>query len=150
MKNLSPDWFLIDSPRSREYFFLSPPCDVAPALPEVAWPASVAPEGAGGTQGGLHGLIPLLGQVSWERADFISQTRADICSPWCLGTLPSGPSSGSCFKESCQAFLAYFCLHPQGATPEDFSNLPPEQRRKKLQQKVDELNKEIQKEMDQR
>ncbi|XP_011709941.1 formin-binding protein 1 isoform X14 [Macaca nemestrina] len=37
-----------------------------------------------------------------------------------------------------------------GATPEDFSNLPPEQRRKKLQQKVDELSKEIQKEMDQR
>ncbi|XP_015857462.1 formin-binding protein 1 isoform X13 [Peromyscus maniculatus bairdii] len=37
-----------------------------------------------------------------------------------------------------------------GATPEDFSNLPPEQRRKKLQQKVDDLNKEIQKEMDQR
>ncbi|XP_008577099.1 PREDICTED: formin-binding protein 1 isoform X9 [Galeopterus variegatus] len=37
-----------------------------------------------------------------------------------------------------------------GATPEDFSNLPPEQRRKKLQQKVDELNKEIQKEVDQR
>ncbi|XP_012980264.1 formin-binding protein 1 isoform X16 [Mesocricetus auratus] len=37
-----------------------------------------------------------------------------------------------------------------GATPEDFSNLPPEQRRKKLQQKVDELNKEIQKETDQR
>ncbi|XP_023388721.1 formin-binding protein 1 [Pteropus vampyrus] len=37
-----------------------------------------------------------------------------------------------------------------GATPEDFSNLPPEQRRKKLQLKVDELNKEIQKETDQR
>ncbi|XP_059514300.1 formin-binding protein 1 isoform X13 [Myotis daubentonii] len=37
-----------------------------------------------------------------------------------------------------------------GAAPEDFSNLPPEQRRKKLQQKVDELNREIQKEMDQR
>ncbi|XP_036863836.1 formin-binding protein 1 isoform X20 [Manis javanica] len=37
-----------------------------------------------------------------------------------------------------------------GATPEDFSNLPPEQRRKRLQQKVDELNKEMQKEMDQR
>ncbi|XP_040819262.1 formin-binding protein 1 isoform X5 [Ochotona curzoniae] len=37
-----------------------------------------------------------------------------------------------------------------GATPEDFSNLPPEQRRKKLQQKVDELNKEMQKEVDQR
>ncbi|KAM9325806.1 formin-binding protein 1 [Gastrophryne carolinensis] len=37
-----------------------------------------------------------------------------------------------------------------GATPEDFSNLPPEQRRKKLQQKVDELNKDMQKEIDQR
>nr|XP_033816200.1 formin-binding protein 1 isoform X3 [Geotrypetes seraphini] len=37
-----------------------------------------------------------------------------------------------------------------GAGPEDFSNLPPEQRRKKLQQKVDELNKDIQKEIDQR
>ncbi|XP_062496899.1 formin-binding protein 1 isoform X5 [Pezoporus occidentalis] len=37
-----------------------------------------------------------------------------------------------------------------GAGPEDFSNLPPEQRRKKLQQKVDELNRDIQKEMDQR
>ncbi|XP_051492930.1 formin-binding protein 1 isoform X22 [Apus apus] len=38
----------------------------------------------------------------------------------------------------------------EGAGPEDFSNLPPEQRRKKLQQKVDELNKDIQKELDQR
>nr|XP_025043158.1 formin-binding protein 1 isoform X11 [Pelodiscus sinensis] len=38
----------------------------------------------------------------------------------------------------------------EGGGPEDFSNLPPEQRRKKLQQKVDELNKDIQKEMDQR
>ncbi|XP_064249411.1 formin-binding protein 1 isoform X18 [Passer domesticus] len=37
-----------------------------------------------------------------------------------------------------------------GAGPEDFSNLPPEQRRKKLQQKVDELNRDIQKEMDSR
>ncbi|XP_038649788.1 formin-binding protein 1-like isoform X4 [Scyliorhinus canicula] len=38
----------------------------------------------------------------------------------------------------------------KGATSEDFSHLPPEQRRKKLQQKIDELNKELQKEMDQR
>ncbi|XP_008577100.1 PREDICTED: formin-binding protein 1 isoform X10 [Galeopterus variegatus] len=43
-----------------------------------------------------------------------------------------------------------FIKKNKGATPEDFSNLPPEQRRKKLQQKVDELNKEIQKEVDQR
>uniref|UniRef100_A0A673M5E9 Formin-binding protein 1-like n=1 Tax=Sinocyclocheilus rhinocerous TaxID=307959 RepID=A0A673M5E9_9TELE len=33
---------------------------------------------------------------------------------------------------------------------EDLSHLPPEQRRKKLQQRIDELNKELQKEMDQR
>lgn len=43
-----------------------------------------------------------------------------------------------------------FIKKNKGAAPEDFSNFPPEQRRKKLQQKVDELNKDIQKEMDQR
>ncbi|XP_075841874.1 formin-binding protein 1 isoform X15 [Microtus pennsylvanicus] len=53
----------------------------------------------------------------------------------CFRSLKRGVSSA---LESC------------GATPEDFSNLPPEQRRKKLQQKVDDLNKEIQKETDQR
>ncbi|XP_051532819.1 formin-binding protein 1-like isoform X10 [Myxocyprinus asiaticus] len=37
-----------------------------------------------------------------------------------------------------------------GSNPEDFSNLPPEQRRKKLQAKIDDINKDIQKEMDQR
>nr|XP_014342293.1 PREDICTED: formin-binding protein 1 isoform X9 [Latimeria chalumnae] len=43
-----------------------------------------------------------------------------------------------------------FIKKNKGSGPEDFSHLPPEQRRKKLQQKIDELNKEIQKEMDQR
>ncbi|XP_011602993.1 formin-binding protein 1 isoform X29 [Takifugu rubripes] len=38
----------------------------------------------------------------------------------------------------------------KGSGPEDFSHLPPEQRRKKLQGKLDDLNKDIQKEMDQR
>ncbi|XP_061148990.1 formin-binding protein 1 homolog isoform X25 [Syngnathus typhle] len=37
-----------------------------------------------------------------------------------------------------------------GSGPEDFSHLPPEQRRKKLQGKLVELNKDIQKETDQR
>ncbi|XP_019908878.1 formin-binding protein 1 isoform X23 [Esox lucius] len=37
-----------------------------------------------------------------------------------------------------------------GSGPEDFSHLPPEQRRKKLQAKIDDLNKDIQKEMDQK
>ncbi|XP_023663612.1 formin-binding protein 1 isoform X19 [Paramormyrops kingsleyae] len=35
-----------------------------------------------------------------------------------------------------------------GAGSEDFSHLPPEQRRKKLQAKVDDINKDIEKEMD--
>uniref|UniRef100_A0A8C8RX38 Formin binding protein 1 n=1 Tax=Pelusios castaneus TaxID=367368 RepID=A0A8C8RX38_9SAUR len=43
-----------------------------------------------------------------------------------------------------------FIKKNKGGGPEDFSNLPPEQRRKKLQQKVDELNRDIQKEVDQR
>ncbi|XP_032904969.1 formin-binding protein 1 isoform X3 [Amblyraja radiata] len=38
----------------------------------------------------------------------------------------------------------------EGSVPEDFNHLPPEQRRKKLQQKIDEINKEIQKESDER
>ncbi|XP_035246595.1 formin-binding protein 1 isoform X7 [Anguilla anguilla] len=38
----------------------------------------------------------------------------------------------------------------EGSGPEDFSHLPPEQRRKKLQAKIDDINKEIQKEMDQK
>ncbi|XP_043940656.1 cdc42-interacting protein 4 isoform X1 [Protopterus annectens] len=39
----------------------------------------------------------------------------------------------------------------RGATvSEDFSHLPPEQRRKKLQQKLDECHKDLQKEFDQR
>uniref|UniRef100_A0A3Q2VE52 Formin binding protein 1b n=1 Tax=Haplochromis burtoni TaxID=8153 RepID=A0A3Q2VE52_HAPBU len=41
-------------------------------------------------------------------------------------------------------------LRRGGSVPEDFSHLPPEQRRKKLQGKIDELSKDIQKEMDQR
>uniref|UniRef100_A0A8C8IZZ1 Formin binding protein 1 n=1 Tax=Oncorhynchus tshawytscha TaxID=74940 RepID=A0A8C8IZZ1_ONCTS len=38
----------------------------------------------------------------------------------------------------------------KGSGPEDFSHLPPEQRRKKLQAKIDDINKDIQKEMDQK
>ncbi|XP_063066958.1 formin-binding protein 1 isoform X6 [Engraulis encrasicolus] len=38
----------------------------------------------------------------------------------------------------------------EGGGPEDFSHLPPEQRRKKLQAKIDDISKDIQKEVDQR
>ncbi|XP_020014550.2 formin-binding protein 1 isoform X5 [Castor canadensis] len=81
-------------------------------------------------------------------------------------TVPNGPQSPKQQKEPLShRFNEFMTSKPKihcfrslkrglslklGSTPEDFSNLPPEQRRKKLQQKVDELNKEIQKEMDQR
>ncbi|KFP59758.1 Formin-binding protein 1, partial [Cariama cristata] len=58
-----------------------------------------------------------------------------------LITLSTNDSNASDHCDFAQIFSTW---------PEDFSNLPPEQRRKKLQQKVDELNKDIQKEMDQR
>ncbi|XP_062063361.1 formin-binding protein 1 isoform X2 [Lepus europaeus] len=75
--------------------------------------------------------------------------------------VPNGPQSPKQPKEPLShRFNEFMTSKPKihcfrslkrgGATPEDFSNLPPEQRRKKLQQKVDELNKDIQKEVDQR
>lgn len=73
----------------------------------------------------------------------------NVRTPWCLGTGPAGHLP-VCVRGGPPAFPGLFLFRLQGAAPEDFSNLPPEQRRKKLQQKVDELNKEIQKEMDQR
>lgn len=44
---------------------------------------------------------------------------------------------------SCDDFL-------QPTVTEDFGHLPPEQRRKRLQQKLEEISKELQKEADQR
>ncbi|KAM9116859.1 formin-binding protein 1 isoform 4-T4 [Pangshura tecta] len=75
--------------------------------------------------------------------------------------VPNGPQSPKQQKEPLShRFNEFMTSKPKihcfrslkrgGGGPEDFSNLPPEQRRKKLQQKVDELNKEIQKEIDQR
>ncbi|XP_035246611.1 formin-binding protein 1 isoform X23 [Anguilla anguilla] len=57
---------------------------------------------------------------------------------------PEKPSSKSKGK------LWPFIKKNKGSGPEDFSHLPPEQRRKKLQAKIDDINKEIQKEMDQK
>ncbi|XP_066466593.1 formin-binding protein 1 isoform X4 [Tiliqua scincoides] len=75
--------------------------------------------------------------------------------------VPNGPQSPKQHKEPLShRFNEFMTSKPKihcfrslkrgGAGPEDFSNLPPEQRRKKLQQKVDEFNKDIQKELDQR
>ncbi|XP_054614008.1 formin-binding protein 1 isoform X24 [Dunckerocampus dactyliophorus] len=55
---------------------------------------------------------------------------------------PSGKSKGKLWP--------FIKNKNKGSGPEDFSHLPPEQRRKKLQAKLDDLNKDIQKEMDQR
>uniref|UniRef100_A0A4W4DWV5 Transducer of Cdc42-dependent actin assembly protein 1 n=1 Tax=Electrophorus electricus TaxID=8005 RepID=A0A4W4DWV5_ELEEL len=46
--------------------------------------------------------------------------------------------------------LWLFGKKPKAPNLEDLSHLPPEQRRKKLQQRIDELSRELQKEMDQR
>ncbi|KAF7648632.1 hypothetical protein LDENG_00153870, partial [Lucifuga dentata] len=46
--------------------------------------------------------------------------------------------------------LWLFGKKPKAPSLEDFSHLPPEQRRKRLQQRIDELSKELQKEVDQR
>ena len=104
-------------------------------------------------ENGLRGLCSLHAQIFASQLGVVgksliyfmktTQTSASLVS----GESPCRLLSVSFFQGG---FLANFCLYLQGATPEDFSNLPPEQRRKKLQQKVDELNKEIQKEMDQR
>lgn len=42
------------------------------------------------------------------------------------------------------------CLTLQTVATEDFSHLPPEQQRKRLQQQLEERNRELQKEEDQR
>ncbi|XP_026212076.1 formin-binding protein 1 isoform X9 [Anabas testudineus] len=72
---------------------------------------------------------------------------------------PTGKSKGKLWpfiKNKNKLSLKLITLNSQvrnlieGSGPEDFSHLPPEQRRKKLQGKIDEINKDIQKEMDQR
>nr|XP_023663608.1 formin-binding protein 1 isoform X15 [Paramormyrops kingsleyae] len=73
--------------------------------------------------------------------------------------VPNGPQSPKQHKEALTLRLNDFMaskpkmhcfrsLKRGGAGSEDFSHLPPEQRRKKLQAKVDDINKDIEKEMD--
>ncbi|KAM4696671.1 formin-binding protein 1 isoform 3-T3 [Rhinophrynus dorsalis] len=97
---------------------------------------------------------------------FIKKNKPPPPPPASPSAVPNGPQSPKQQKEPLShRFNDFMTSKPKihcfrslkrglslklGATPEDFSNLPPEQRRKKLQQKVDELNKDIQKEIDQR
>ncbi|KAG8436740.1 hypothetical protein GDO86_007725 [Hymenochirus boettgeri] len=72
------------------------------------------------------------------------------------GTISSAPKQDSVRADKvtvgkAKGKLWLFGKKPkQGPALEDFSHLPPEQRRKRLQQKIDELNRELQKETDQK
>ncbi|XP_027010914.1 cdc42-interacting protein 4 homolog isoform X4 [Tachysurus fulvidraco] len=63
-----------------------------------------------------------------------------------LGT-PKGPLDLLGKNKSKPFWL--FSKKSKPAATEDFGHLPPEQRRKRLQQKIDDINKELQKELDQ-
>ncbi|XP_028851824.1 formin-binding protein 1a isoform X4 [Denticeps clupeoides] len=73
--------------------------------------------------------------------------------------LPNGPQSPQQQKEPFSQRINDFMsskhkslrsLRRGGSGSEDYSHLPPEQRRKKLQAKLNDINKDLQKEMDQR
>ncbi|XP_062929617.1 formin-binding protein 1 isoform X11 [Mobula hypostoma] len=85
------------------------------------------------------------GDVEFE--DF-SQAMKRTVSESSLSNSRSDGKQDKCGKS--KGKLWPFIKKNKGSGPEDFSHLPPEQRRKKLQQKIDEINKEIQKESDQR
>ncbi|XP_056393837.1 formin-binding protein 1 isoform X8 [Hyla sarda] len=87
------------------------------------------------------------GDVDFE--DFTQSMKRTVSDTSLTNTRAEGKSEPKTPGKS-RGKLWPFIKKNKGATPEDFSNLPPEQRRKKLQQKVDELNKETQKEIDQR
>ncbi|XP_042335057.1 formin-binding protein 1 isoform X6 [Sceloporus undulatus] len=86
------------------------------------------------------------GDVDFE--DFTQPMKRTVSESSLSNSRDSKPESR--FSGKSKGKLWPFIKKNKGGGPEDFSNLPPEQRRKKLQQKVDELNKDIQKEVDQR
>ncbi|KAM8796754.1 formin-binding protein 1 isoform 8-T8 [Eudromia elegans] len=87
------------------------------------------------------------GDIDFE--DFTQPMKRTVSESSLSNSRGDGKSEPK-FGSKSKGKLWPFIKKNKGAGPEDFSNLPPEQRRKKLQQKVDELNKDIQKELDQR
>uniref|UniRef100_A0A665T895 Uncharacterized protein n=1 Tax=Echeneis naucrates TaxID=173247 RepID=A0A665T895_ECHNA len=87
-----------------------------------------------------------------------SQNLSRTGSDGTISNTPKGDRDGAPAPRSDQKHqmsrtknkLWLFGKKPKAPSLEDFSHLPPEQRRKRLQQRIDELNKELQKEMDQR
>ncbi|XP_032994221.1 formin-binding protein 1 isoform X20 [Lacerta agilis] len=86
------------------------------------------------------------GDVDFE--DFTQPIKRTVSDSSLSNSKDGKPESR--FSSKSKGKLWPFIKKNKGGGPEDFSNLPPEQRRKKLQQKVDELNRDIQKEIDQR
>ncbi|KAM9378883.1 formin-binding protein 1-like isoform 1-T1 [Phaethornis superciliosus] len=64
---------------------------------------------------------------------------------YCMSDIKTGKPRIPSFRSLKRGWLV-----KMGPALEDFSHLPPEQRRKKLQQRIDELNRELQKETDQK
>ncbi|TRZ13265.1 hypothetical protein HGM15179_013839 [Zosterops borbonicus] len=87
------------------------------------------------------------GDIDFE--DFTQPMKRTVSESSLSNSRGDGKSEPK-FGSKSKGKLWPFIKKNKGAGPEDFSNLPPEQRRKKLQQKVDELNRDIQKEMDSR
>ncbi|KAM7033750.1 formin-binding protein 1 isoform 10-T10 [Acridotheres tristis] len=87
------------------------------------------------------------GDIDFE--DFTQPMKRTVSESSLSNSRGDGKSEPK-FSSKSKGKLWPFIKKNKGAGPEDFSNLPPEQRRKKLQQKVDELNRDIQKEMDSR
>uniref|UniRef100_A0A4W5JYV4 Formin binding protein 1-like n=1 Tax=Hucho hucho TaxID=62062 RepID=A0A4W5JYV4_9TELE len=80
----------------------------------------------------------------------LSRTGSDntISTPKNEGGVKPDPKHS--ISKTAKNKLWLFGKKPKAPSLEDFSHLPPEQRRKRLQARIDELSKELQKEVDQR
>uniref|UniRef100_A0A8C4R3C5 Formin binding protein 1a n=1 Tax=Eptatretus burgeri TaxID=7764 RepID=A0A8C4R3C5_EPTBU len=81
-------------------------------------------------------------------SQFISRTHSD--SSLSVGKPDGSRTDGKSGLGRSKPKLWPFGKKHKGIIAEDFSHLPPEQRRKKLHQKIDELNLDVKKESDQR
>ncbi|KAM6962850.1 formin-binding protein 1-like [Aplochiton taeniatus] len=78
-----------------------------------------------------------------------SGSDATISTPKAEPVLPPRPDPKLSIGKA-KNKLWLFGKKPKAPSLEDFSHLPPEQRRKRLQQRIDELSKDLQKEVDAR
>uniref|UniRef100_S4R9V6 F-BAR domain-containing protein n=1 Tax=Petromyzon marinus TaxID=7757 RepID=S4R9V6_PETMA len=84
--------------------------------------------------------------------DVAFEDLSQLCHAWPSTTPPVCPDGNPELRKTVSRSLKFSYLGGhlnKSVVPEDFSHLPPEQRRKKLQHKMDELNRDIAKESDQ-